>query len=178
MGYLLGILMFLSALFLTLLVLVQRGRGGGLSGALGGMGGQSAFGTKAGDLFTRITIGAAAFWILLSMVTIVVLNGSTSKLDDVPSTGGITTGNQSGLDDDLDSKSGAGEKTGETPGGLGGETEKTTSGDVEKKESSSGAAKPDTSTTGETTGGTEGETKSATPEESTPAESESGTPGT
>jgi preprotein translocase subunit SecG len=59
-------LMFLTATFLILLVLVQRGRGGGLAGALGGMGGQSAFGTKAGDMFTRITIGVAAVWIVLS----------------------------------------------------------------------------------------------------------------
>ena len=51
------------AIFLILLVLVQRGRGGGLAGALGGMGGSSAFGAKAGDVFTRITIVAAAIWI-------------------------------------------------------------------------------------------------------------------
>ena len=44
----------LLSVFLMLVILVQRGRGGGLTGALGGMGGQSAFGTKAGDLFTRI----------------------------------------------------------------------------------------------------------------------------
>ncbi len=31
-----------------------------MAGAFGGMGGQSAFGTKAGDLFTKITIGVAA----------------------------------------------------------------------------------------------------------------------
>ncbi|MDP6059564.1 MAG: preprotein translocase subunit SecG, partial [Pirellulaceae bacterium] len=49
-------MMFLTALFLILLVLIQRGRGGGLAGAFGGAGGQSAFGTKAGDMFTRITI--------------------------------------------------------------------------------------------------------------------------
>ena len=54
-------------MFLIVLVLIQRGKGGGLAGALGGMGGQSAFGTKAGDLFTRITIGVAAFWIILCM---------------------------------------------------------------------------------------------------------------
>ena len=41
-----------------------------LAGALGGMGGQSAFGTKAGDLFTRITIGVAAFWIVLCMLAV------------------------------------------------------------------------------------------------------------
>jgi preprotein translocase subunit SecG len=62
---LLGITLTLVAIFIVLLVLVQRGRGGGLAGALGGMGGSSAFGAKAGDVFTRITIGAAAIWIVL-----------------------------------------------------------------------------------------------------------------
>jgi preprotein translocase subunit SecG len=60
-----GLALTLTAIFLILLVLVQRGRGGGLAGALGGMGGSSAFGAKAGDIFTRITIGAASVWILL-----------------------------------------------------------------------------------------------------------------
>jgi preprotein translocase subunit SecG len=58
------VLLAVIAVFLILLILVQRGRGGGLAGALGGMGGSSAFGAKAGDIFTRITIGVAAVWIL------------------------------------------------------------------------------------------------------------------
>jgi protein translocase SecG subunit len=53
--YFFGLTIFFTSLFLVLLVLVQRGRGGGIAGALGGAGGQSAFGTKAGDLFTRST---------------------------------------------------------------------------------------------------------------------------
>ena len=57
----------MTAVFLIVLVLIQRGKGGGLAGAFGGMGGQSAFGTKAGDLFTKITIGVAALWIILCM---------------------------------------------------------------------------------------------------------------
>lgn len=71
--YVFGIAMFLMAVFLILVILVQRGRGGGLSGALGGMGGQSAFGTKAGDTFTRITMVAAACWVLLCMLSIKML---------------------------------------------------------------------------------------------------------
>src|SRR6185295_10669470 len=62
-------LSFLS-IFLILVILVQRGRGGGLTGALGGMGGQSAFGTKAGDLFTKITIGVAIVWVVSTMLVI------------------------------------------------------------------------------------------------------------
>ena len=77
MNYVLMFLMFVTALFLILLVLVQRGKGGGLAGAFGGMGGQSAFGTKAGDLFTRITIGVAAFWIVLCLVTVSMLGKSS-----------------------------------------------------------------------------------------------------
>ena len=78
--YLLPILMFLTAMFLILLVLVQRGRGGGLAGAFGGMGGQSAFGTKAGDLFTRITIGVAAFWIFLCALSVKLLSFEDSSI--------------------------------------------------------------------------------------------------
>jgi preprotein translocase subunit SecG len=74
--YVLGIGMSITAVFLILVVLVQRGRGGGLSGALGGMGGQSAFGTKAGDTFTRITIGIAVFWILLCIGAVKILGPS------------------------------------------------------------------------------------------------------
>ncbi len=65
--YVLGFLLFFVSVFLILLVLVQRGRGGGLTGALGGMGGQSAFGAKAGDMFTRVTMVTATIWILLCL---------------------------------------------------------------------------------------------------------------
>lgn len=61
----LGVMLVVVAIFLILLVLVQRGRGGGLAGALGGLGGSSAFGTRAGDQFTWITYGTAIVWILL-----------------------------------------------------------------------------------------------------------------
>src|SRR5437773_374314 len=72
--YFYAITLSLLSIFMVLVILVQRGRGGGLTGALGGMGGQSAFGTKAGDLFTRITIVVAALWVLLSMAALKVLN--------------------------------------------------------------------------------------------------------
>ncbi len=68
MSALFALILTLLAIFLILLVLVQRGRGGGLAGALGGMGGSSAFGAKAGDVFTRITIVTAAIWIAISII--------------------------------------------------------------------------------------------------------------
>ena len=81
MNILLGFLLVLTSLFLIMIVLVQRGRGGGLAGALGGAGGQSAFGAKAGDVFTRITIGAAAVWILLCVLAVKMVGSGSDPLD-------------------------------------------------------------------------------------------------
>lgn len=70
MGALFALLLSVLAIILILLVLVQRGRGGGLAGALGGVGGSSAFGAKAGDVFTRITIITAAVWIIVCVAAV------------------------------------------------------------------------------------------------------------
>lgn len=74
-------LMFITALFLIILILLQRGRGGGLAGALGGMGGQSAFGTKAGDVFTKITSFCAIIWILLCVGAVKYMSSSEDLFD-------------------------------------------------------------------------------------------------
>jgi preprotein translocase subunit SecG len=81
-----GFLLVFSALFLIALVLIQRGRGGGLAGAFGGAGGQSAFGTKAGDVFTKITVVVAACWILLCILALNMLGRSDSLFS--PTLGG------------------------------------------------------------------------------------------
>ena len=54
--------------FLMLVILLQRGRGGGLAGAFGGGGGASAFGAKTGDVFTWITVVVAAVFLILSVM--------------------------------------------------------------------------------------------------------------
>ena len=77
MSILIGILnaiLVICSFFLIFLVLIQRGKGGGLAGAFGGVGGSSAFGTKAGDIFTRVTMIVAGVWILLSMVLVKLSN--------------------------------------------------------------------------------------------------------
>ncbi|MBA4031155.1 MAG: preprotein translocase subunit SecG [Planctomyces sp.] len=77
MGYLIYFLMSLLgfvSLLLIAIILLQRGRGGGLAGALGGAGGQSTFGVKAGDLFTRITIGMAAAWFVLAAICVLLMS--------------------------------------------------------------------------------------------------------
>ena len=50
--------------------MIQRGKGGGLIGALGGAGGSSPFGSRAGDQFTRLTIYVAIAWLILTMIQV------------------------------------------------------------------------------------------------------------
>jgi preprotein translocase subunit SecG len=74
----LNIVLFIVGLLLIGLILIQRGKGGGLAGAFGGAGGSSAFGSRAGDTFTRVTIVVAAIWVLLIMILIKSTQPQTS----------------------------------------------------------------------------------------------------
>jgi preprotein translocase subunit SecG len=83
----LNVVTVVLTLFLIGIILIQRGKGGGLAGAFGGMGGSSAFGTKTGDVFTKITVGVAMAWILLSMLMVVLTNRrNTSAWGNDPAT--------------------------------------------------------------------------------------------
>ena len=82
MGLWVGIcmtLLMVLGIFMMLIILLQRGRGGGLAGAFGGLGGQSAFGTKAGDVFTKITIGMAIAWTILAGVSGILLRANPTQ---------------------------------------------------------------------------------------------------
>lgn len=56
-------------LFMMLVILIQKPKGGGLTGAFGGAGGavQTAFGSKVGDLLTWITVVCFVIFLLLAM---------------------------------------------------------------------------------------------------------------
>lgn len=82
----LNALVLIVGILLIFLVLIQRGKGGGLAGAFGGVGGSSAFGSRAGDLFTRITLILAGIWVALIMVHVRVVQankGTTANQIDV-----------------------------------------------------------------------------------------------
>ncbi len=57
----------LLSLVLMLVVLIQRGKGGGLVGAFGGVGGSSPFGSRAGAAFTKFTLYLALAWAVVIM---------------------------------------------------------------------------------------------------------------
>lgn len=110
--YFFGITIFLTSLFLILLVLIQRGRGGGIAGALGGAGGQSAFGTKAGDFFTKLTVGVAAFWIIMCCLAIKVLKSPSFST-------GVSKKNTPSMEAANDSGSSPGSGTTDAPSAAG-----------------------------------------------------------
>ena len=66
----LNVLVLVLSLLLMFIVLIQRGKGGGLAGAFGGAGGSSPFGSRAGDAFTRFTLIIAAIWAVSIMVEV------------------------------------------------------------------------------------------------------------
>jgi preprotein translocase subunit SecG len=82
--WVMNLVLLLVGIFLILLVLIQRGKGGGLAGAFGGAGGSSAFGSRAGDTFTRVTIYLAAVWILLIMFLIKMVQPTDAKTASQP----------------------------------------------------------------------------------------------
>ncbi|MEK7732127.1 MAG: preprotein translocase subunit SecG [Planctomycetota bacterium] len=63
----LGSFLVFTCFILMLVILLQKGRGGGFSGAFGGAGGSSAFGAKTGDVFTWITVIVAGVFVVLTV---------------------------------------------------------------------------------------------------------------
>ena len=56
------------AIALILIVLIQKGRGGGLSGAFGGAMAGGVLGSKTGDFLTWVTIGLVGLFLTLAVV--------------------------------------------------------------------------------------------------------------
>ena len=61
------ILFIFVCLFMILLILIQKGRGGGLASAFGGMGGNTAFGSKTGDVLTWATSVVFGIFLVLAV---------------------------------------------------------------------------------------------------------------
>jgi preprotein translocase subunit SecG len=74
----------LLGLLLMLIVLIQRGKGGGLAGAFGGVGGSSPFGSRAADQFVKITLYLAAVWVLVIMINVKVVQWDVNSRKKTP----------------------------------------------------------------------------------------------
>jgi len=63
-----AVLFFISCVSLVLIILIQKGRGGGLSGAFGGAMAGGVLGSKTGDFLTWVTIGLVGMFLTLAVV--------------------------------------------------------------------------------------------------------------
>jgi len=63
-----AVLFLLCSAILILVVLIQKGKGGGLSSAFAGGMASGILGSKTGDVLTWITIGVVGFFLLTALV--------------------------------------------------------------------------------------------------------------
>ncbi len=84
-SHLLNVVVVALGLLLMLIVLIQRGKGGGLAGAFGGVGGSSPFGSRAADQFVKVTLYMAAVWVLLIMIHVKVVKYDVATRENTPS---------------------------------------------------------------------------------------------
>ena len=82
-------LFIIVSIFLILIVLIQKGRGGGLASAFGGGGGNTAFGSKTGDVLTWAT--SIIFGIFLVLAVILNLMTRAPAKVNVATGGGLPT---------------------------------------------------------------------------------------
>src|SRR6478735_1600399 len=86
MYYVLISLFVLTCLVLSLVILLQQGRGGDIASAFGGSSSQAAFGARSGaTLLTKATsIFAALFMILALALSIIGQRGTSSVVSGTP----------------------------------------------------------------------------------------------
>ena len=77
--YTTGVIFVLVCLFLILLILIQKGRGGGLASAFGGAGGNTAFGSKTGDVLTWATSIVFGVFVVLAVTMNLLANHMDAK---------------------------------------------------------------------------------------------------
>jgi len=83
---------------LICVILLQKGRGGGLAGAFGGTGGYSAFGAKTGDVFTWITIVLTSLFVITAAIGTQVLVPADAVDETLPAITSPDTAGDDGAD--------------------------------------------------------------------------------
>jgi len=71
---------FVCAIVMILIILIQKGRGGGLGAAFGGGMGSSLLGSKTGDFLTWVTIGLVVVFLGLALLMAKYLKPSISDV--------------------------------------------------------------------------------------------------
>lgn len=84
----LATLFVLMCMFMIMVILIQKPKGGGLSGAFGGAGGGSAvFGARTGDALTWITVGFFVLFLSLGIGLVYATRAEHVPSDEPPAAG-------------------------------------------------------------------------------------------
>jgi len=116
-----AVLFLLVCFLLIVVVLLQKGRGGGLSGKFGGAGGHSAFGAKTGDFFTWVTVCLAGLFLLIAIINnytyrkVTVETAAPPPPAQAPLVPGAAPGGEGGAGGQTSPSGGAAEGTPATP---------------------------------------------------------------
>lgn len=73
-------IMFLGVILIFMIVVLQRGKGGGLAGVFGGAGGSSALGARDTDKITKWTGYLGLLWICLLIGHVLVVKADSSSV--------------------------------------------------------------------------------------------------
>jgi preprotein translocase subunit SecG len=82
--HIISVVWILCAVILILVVLIQKGRGTGLSGALGGGMASGILGTKTGDFLTWLTVVMVSVLLLLTVVMAKFYRPTASRVSEPP----------------------------------------------------------------------------------------------
>lgn len=96
--YTLVTVFIIVCLFMTLLILIQKGRGGGLASAFGGAGGNTAFGSKTGDVLTWATSVVFGIFLLLAVGLNLLANAKAAGTAPGPIVSAPTTTQPTGAE--------------------------------------------------------------------------------
>jgi preprotein translocase subunit SecG len=81
-AHFLNLVVIVLGIMLIGIILIQSGKGGGLVGAFGGMGGANPFGTKSADTVTRVTGYLAAIWAFVIILQVYVAKIDSTRTEE------------------------------------------------------------------------------------------------
>ena len=79
-----GALFILTCVALVIVILIQKGRGGGLGAAISGGAAGGLFGSKTGDFLTWVTIGMTGLFLFLAVIMGLYYKPKVSRVETAP----------------------------------------------------------------------------------------------
>jgi preprotein translocase subunit SecG len=79
-----SVIFILSAVSLAVVILIQKGRGGGLSAAIGGGAAGGLFGSKTGDFLTWVTIAMTGLFLFLAVIMGLFYRPIVTQVEELP----------------------------------------------------------------------------------------------